>query len=143
MSKISNKQINNADSTEYDHVNKIAGITSDTAKVNAKLSFTINDAQKVAKQFSTQVVNKAVSSIGSRTGNYVLQERVQSSVNIVTKIASIGFAFTNPIVGAFALVSEGIGLAIDVAERNREVMWQNRAASELARRAGYLSDQNR
>lgn len=122
----------------------IAGIANSAAQENARLSFMIDDAKKVARQFSTQIVNKAVLSIGSRTGNYVLQEQVQSSVNLVTKIASIGFAFaTNPVVGAFTIVSDGIGLALDIAQRNREIMWQNRNASELARRAGYLSDQNR
>lgn len=125
------------------YTNKIAGIASDTAKENTKSFFTLDHARTVAKQFSTQVVNRAVSSIGSRTGNYVLQERMQTSVNLITKVVSIGFAFKNPIVGAFTLVSEGIGAALDVAERNREIMWQNRSASELARRAGYLSNKNR
>ena len=143
MSETVNQQINNANISVFNPVNKIAGISNYAAQENARAFFTINDAKKVAQQFSTQVINKAVSSIGSRTGNYVLQERVQSGIDVVTKIASIGFAFTNPIVGAFTLVSEGIGLALDIAQRNREVMWQNRAASELARRAGYLSDQNR
>ena len=129
---------------KQNNVSGIAGIISDAAKESAKAFLTLDNAKTVAQQFSTQVVNKAVPSIGSRTGNYALQERVQTGINIVTKITGIGFAFaTNPIVGAVALVSEGIGLAFETAQRNREIMWQNRAASELARRAGYLSDSNR
>lgn len=125
-------------------VSRIAGIENAASAANARAVFTLNDAKAVAKQFSNQVVNKAIPLIGSRTGNYVLQEQVQSSVNIITKIASIGFAFaSNPYVGAFTLVTEGIGLALEVAQSNREIMWQNRSASELARRAGYLADQNR
>lgn len=143
MNEISNQQLNNTN-ISGNKPNKIAGITNDTAKVNSSAFFTLDHAKTIARQFSTQIVNKAVSSIGSRTGNYVLQERVQSSVNVVTKVAGIGFAFaTNPIVGTFTLVSEGIGFALDIAERNRQVEWQNRSANELARRAGYLSDQNR
>lgn len=138
-----NTQINSS-AVGGNGTSELVGVNADTAKVNAKAFFTLNNAKTVAKQFSTQVVSKAVKSIGSRTGNYVLQERMQSSVNAVTKIAGIGFAFAaNPIVGAFTLVSEGIGFALDVAERNREIEWHNRAASELARRAGYLTDQNR
>lgn len=131
-----NESLNNA--------GKAASINNGTAAENAQAFFTLKDAKTVAQMFSSQIVNKAVSSIGSRTGNYVLQERVQSSVNVATKVVDLGVTFAiNPIVGSFALVSEGIGLAIDIAQRNREIMWQNRSASELARRAGYLSDQNR
>ena len=144
MNQSLTQQLNNSNTGERDYVNKIAGINNDTAKENAKSFFTLSNAKAVAQLFSTQIINKAVSSIGSRTGNYVLQERVQGSVKIVTKIASLGYTFaTNPVLGAITLVSDGIGLAFDAAQRNREIAWRNRTASELARRAGYLSDQNR
>ena len=143
MNEKSNQQINNSNSSG-DIVNRIAGISSDTAKVNARFSFTIKDARTVAQQFSSIIVNRAVPSIGSRTGNYVLQDQVQSGVRVAAKIIDVGLAFAiNPVVGALSLVGEGFGLAFEVAQRNREIMWQNRAASELARRAGYLSDSNR
>lgn len=121
-----------------------AGIKSDTAKENAKAFFTFDRAKSVATQFATQIVNGRVASIGSRTGNYVLQEQTQNSLKFISKVIGIGVSFAiNPVLGALNLVSEGIGLAFEVAQRNREIMWQNRAASELARRAGYLSDSNR
>ena len=121
-----------------------AGVKNDQAKSNGKDFIKFSRAMSVAKQFATQIVNGHVSSIGSRTGNYVLQERVQNSLNLVSKVVGIGVSFAiNPVLGALNLVSEGIGLAFEVAQRNREIAWQNRAASELARRAGYLSDQNR
>ena len=120
------------------------GIQSSTAKENAVAFFTLDKAKSVGKQFATQIVNRSVSTIGSRTGNYVLQERVQSGLNIAQKAISIGASFAiNPVLGALNLVSEGIGFAFNIADRNREIMWQNRQAGELARRAGYLSDQNR
>lgn len=121
-----------------------AGIKSDTAKENAKAFFTLDRAKAVAKQFATQIVDRHVATIGSRTGNYVVQERVQRGLGIASKVIGIGVSFKiNPILGALNVVSEGVGLAFDIAERNREIMWQNRAASELARRAGYLANQNR
>lgn len=123
---------------------EVAGIKSDTAKENAKAFFSLDRAKSVAKQFATQIVNRHVASIGSRTGNYVLQERVQNGLNIASKLIGIGVSFAiNPWLGAANLVSEGIDVAFNVAQRNREIMWQNRSASELARRAGYLADQNR
>lgn len=122
----------------------VAGIRSDSAKENAKAFFTLDRAKSVAQQFSTQIVNRHVAAIGSRTGNYVLQERVQSGLSVTSKLIGIGVSFAvNPILGALNVVSEGINIAFEVAERNREIMWQNRSANELARRAGYLADQNR
>ena len=121
-----------------------ASITNNIAAANTKAFLGLEEAQKVAQMFSAQIVNKIAPSIGSLTGNYVLQERVQSSVSVVNKVVDLGLTFAiNPYLGAFALVSEGVGLALEVAQRNREIMWQNRSANELARRAGYLSDQNR
>lgn len=122
----------------------VAGVKSSTAKENAKTFFSLDRAKSVGQQFATQIVNRHVSSIGSRTGNYVLQERVQNGLNVASKLIGIGVSFAiNPVLGALNLVSEGINVAFDVAQRNREIMWQNRSAGELARRAGYLADGNR
>lgn len=121
-----------------------AGIKSSQSKENAKAIFTLDRAKSIAKQFGTQIVGGHINSIGSRTGNYVLQERVQNGLNIAQKVVGIGVSFAiNPALGAVNLISEGIGFAFQVAERNREIMWQNRSANELARRAGYLSGENR
>ena len=115
-----------------------------TARENAKTAFVVHQAMSVAKQLGSQVVNNYVSSIGSRTGNYVQQERVQTAMSVVGKVISIGTAFAaNPILGAVALVSEGVNLGFQIAERNREIMWQNREAEQLRRRAGYNSNYNR
>lgn len=116
----------------------------ETAKANAKTAFTVATAMSVAKQFSTQIVDGYISSIGSRTGNYVMQEKAQNAMNMVGKIVGIGAAFAaNPILGAVALVGEGISFGFQSAERNRQIMWQNREAEQLRRRAGYNSNYNR
>lgn len=120
------------------------GIRGQTAKDNAKAFFTLDRAKTVAKQFATQITDRHVGSIGSRTGNYVLQERIQNGLNIAQKMIGVGVSFAvNPVLGGLNVVSEGINFAFDYVQRKREIMWQNRAASELARRAGYLSNQNR
>ena len=126
------------------NVSEQVGVKSEQAKTNAGEFFKFDRAMSVAKQFATQIVNRHVSSIGSRTGNYAMQEQIQQSLNIASKVIGIGVSFAvNPVLGAVNLVSEGIGLAFDVAQRNREIAWKNRSASELARRAGYLADENR
>lgn len=125
-------------------VSEAAGIKGNQAKDNAKAFAALNRGLAVAKQFGTQIVDRHVAMIGLNTGNYVLQDRIQTGINVAQKVIGIGVSFAvNPILGALNLVSEGIGVAFDVAQRNREIMWQNRNASELARRAGYLSEQNR
>ena len=56
----------------------------------------------------------------------------------------MGVAFiANPVLGAVALVGEGIDVAFKLAQENRKREWQNVAASELRRRAGYESNRNR
>lgn len=120
------------------------GIKGNQAKDNAKAFFTFDRAKSVVKQFATQIVDRHVGMIGLNTGNYVLQERVQTGLSVAQKVIGIGVSFAvNPVLGALNLVSEGINVAFEVAQRNREIMWQNRSASELARRAGYTSNGNR
>lgn len=121
-----------------------AGIKNEQSKTNAKAFWTYNRAVSVAKQFGNQVVNGAVGQIGLNTGNYVLEQRIQKGMNVAQKIAGIGMAFAvNPWLGGLALVSEGIGAAFSIHAQIKEIEWQNRSASELARRAGYLSNKNR
>ncbi|MCM1290188.1 MAG: hypothetical protein NC132_05540 [Corallococcus sp.] len=125
-------------------LSELVGLKNSTAQDNAKAFFALDKAVSVGKQLATQVVNRHVASIGSKTGNYVLQERVQSGLNVVSKLVSTGIAFAvNPVLGFLTAIKDGADFAFDIAERNREIMWQNRAANELARRAGYLSNQNR
>lgn len=118
--------------------------SGEMARENAKTAFTVNRALAVVKQFSTQVVDSSIAQIGARTGNYVMQERAQNTMNVMGKIVGIGTAFVaNPILGAVALVGEGVSLGFQVSARNREIIWQNREAEQLRRRAGYNSNYNR
>lgn len=118
-----------------------AGIKGDTAKGNAETFFKLDRAMAVSKQFANQIVGASVNSIGSRTGNYVLQDRAQQGINVAKKLIGIGVSFAlNPVLGTINVVSEGIGAAFEYAAYAREIRWQNREAGELARRAGYLTD---
>ena len=115
-----------------------------TQQDNAKTASTVNQAVSVGKQFTSQIVDGYIGSIGSRTGNYVMQEKAQNTAAIVGKIATIGAAFAiNWVLGVVALVGEGINMGFEIAEQQRAMMWQNRNAEQLRRRAGYNSNYNR
>lgn len=121
-----------------------AGVETKEAEDNAKTAFTVNQALRVAERLSKQIATNVIGSIGTFSGNYVLQERVEQGLNIGTKLVGVGVAFAaNPVLGAVALVGEGIDLGFQVAKYQRQIQWQNASAAELRRRAGYLSNGNR
>lgn len=121
-----------------------AGVETKEAEDNAKTAFTVNQALRVAERLSKQIATNVIGSIGTFSGNYVLQERVEQGLNIGTKLVGVGVAFAaNPVLGAVALVGEGIDLGFQVAKYQRQIQWQNANAAELRRRAGYLSNGNR
>lgn len=118
--------------------------SGEQAKANAKTAFTVNKALSVVKQLGTQVFDSSIAQIGAITGNYVMQERIQNTMNVAGKVVGIGTAFiANPILGTVALAGEGISMGFQISARNREIMWQNREAEQLRRRAGYNSNYNR
>lgn len=120
------------------------GYNTDTAKDNAQKAFTIDQATRVATRFARQIATNTVGSIGTFTGNNVLQERVERGISFASRGISVGVAFiANPVLGAVALVGEGIDVAFKLAQQQRKLEWQNVAASELRRRAGYESNRNR
>jgi len=122
----------------------VTGNNTDTAKKNAQSAFTIDQAARVATRFARQIATNTVGSIGTFTGNNVLQNRVERGISLANRGVSVGVAFiANPVLGAVALVGEGIDLAFKVAQQQRKLDWQNAAASELRRRAGYESNKNR
>lgn len=121
-----------------------AGVETKESEDNAKTAFTVNQALRVAERLSKQIATNVIGSIGTFSGNYVLQERVEQGLNIGTKLVGVGVAFAaNPVLGAVALVGEGIDLGFQVAKYQRQIQWQNANATELRRRAGYLSNGNR
>lgn len=106
----------------------------------AQMAFAVSKAMDVGKQLGRQIINNSVASIGLRTGNYVLQEQLQTNISIAKKTIGVATAFiANPFLGALALVGEGVDMAYQIRNRNIQLMWQNRQAAELRRRAGYLS----
>lgn len=121
-----------------------AGIKNQQAKDNLKAFWTLDRAKAVAQRFATQIFNEHVNLIGQDHGNYVLQERVQRTANVANKLIGIGMSFAiNPYLGMLNLASEGISAVFTIHSRMEEMRWQNRAAGEMARRAGYLSNRNR
>lgn len=125
-------------------VAQTTGYNTDTAKDNAQKAFTIDQATRVATRFARQIATNTVGSIGTFTGNNVLQERVERGISFASRGISVGVAFVaNPVLGAVALVGEGVDIAFRLAQENRKREWQNVAASELRRRAGYESNKNR
>lgn len=125
-------------------VAQTTGYNTDTAKDNAQKAFTIDQATRVATRFAHQIATNTVGSIGTFTGNNVLQERVERGISFASRGISVGVAFVaNPVLGAVALVGEGIDVAFKLAQQQRKLEWQNVAASELRRRAGYESNRNR
>lgn len=121
-----------------------AGIQTQESEDNAKTAFTVSQAMRVAERLATQITTNTIGSIGTFSGNYVLQERVERGISIGAKIVSVGVAFAaNPVLGAVALVGEGIDIGFQIAKTERQRLWQNANAAELRRRAGYLSNGNR
>jgi hypothetical protein len=125
-------------------VAETTGNNTPTAKDNAKSAFTIDQATRVATRFARQIATNTIGSIGTFTGNNILQERVERGMSFVSRGIGVGVAFiANPVLGAVALVGEGIDVAFKLAQQQRKLEWQNVAASELRRRAGYESNKNR
>lgn len=121
-----------------------AGNETTQAKGNAKVAFTVEEAARVARQYATKISSGIISSIGARTGNTVLQDQIQLTIDLGSKGVGVATAFiANPYLGLAALVGEGIGTAFDIAAAKRQIAWTNRQNAENARRAGYLSSRNR
>ena len=123
---------------------QVAGNNTDVAQSNAKTAFTVSQAMRVAQRLGTQVATNLIGSIGTFSGNNVLQTRVENGLAFGQKIVGIGISFiANPVLGAVALTGEAINAGFQIAKMERQRLWQNTEAAELRRRAGYLSDANR
>lgn len=114
------------------------------AKDKKKEAWIVAHGLDVAKQLGRQVADQYIASIGSRTGNYVQQEQIQTAIGIGTKAVGIATSFAaNVWLGVAHLAAEGISTGFQLANYQRELRWQNREAAELRRRAGYNSNYNR
>lgn len=121
-----------------------AGLDTQTAKGNARVAFTVEEAMRVAQRLSKQVATNVVGSIGTFSGNNVLQANVERFVGFTGRTASVALAFVaNPILGTFALGGEAIDIGFQAAKAARQRQWQNAQAAQLRRSAGYLSNDNR
>lgn len=114
------------------------------AKDNAKLAFVIDMALKVGEQTAAQVSTGLVTSLGTRTGNAALQNKIQGGVSAVGEAVGVGIAFAaNPYLGIIALGGKATSRTFELVDRAIERVWSNRQATELARQAGYLSTRSR
>lgn len=118
--------------------------TTPTEKDKKKEAWIVAHGLDVAKQLGRQVADNMIASIGSRTGNYVQQEQIQTAIGIGTKAVGIATSFAiNPWLGAVHLAGEAISAGFNYANTMRELRWQEREKAELRRRAGYNSNYNR
>lgn len=121
-----------------------SGGNREQQRENAKEIVKASIALDTAKRFGRQIFDGYVSSIGERTGNYVQQAQIQRGVGLATKTVSIVSAFVvNPFLGAGAVIGESISMAFEEAQRRRDIMWSNREAEQLRRRAGFTANYNR
>ena len=113
-------------------------------KEDAKNAFTLDEARSVAHKIGSTVANNMIGTMGSRTGNYVMQEQMQTAVSFASSAVSVVTSFVaNPYLGIVNLAVQGIGAGFNLASYNRTKRWEERAAHELQRRAGYNSNYNR
>lgn len=134
------------------NVSSSTGVTSETtsgvkdkqAKENVKTYWTLDRAKTVAENLASQVVNIGVTHVGFYSGNTVMQEQLQNTMSIGGEALGIGLAFTaNPILGGIALVTTAISKIDEFMKYIKTIDRENYMAGQLARRAGYLSNQNR
>lgn len=117
---------------------------SQQTKDDAKTAFKVNVALNTAKRLALQVNNGLINNVGLRTGNYVLQNQLQTGTQMVGKVVNTAAAFiANPALGALSVAGDLTSAGFDIYNRNLEIEWTNRNAEQLRRRAGYLSDGNR
>lgn len=134
------------------NVSSSTGVTSETtsgvkdkqAKENVKTYWTLDRAKTVAENLASQVVNIGVTHVGFYSGNTVMQEQLQNTMSIGGEVLGIGLAFTaNPILGGIALATTAMSKIDEFMKYIKTIDRENYMAGQLARRAGYLSNQNR
>lgn len=125
-------------------VGEQVGFDTQLAKENAKVAFDVTQAVRVAQRVATQASARVSGSIGTFTGNKVLERRIETVTGTSSRVMGVGLAFAaNPSLGAVAAVGEAIDLAFSAAKTARQREWANAQAAQLAKRAGYLSNENR
>ena len=123
---------------------KKKGVKDKQSRENAKTYWTLDRAKSVAENLASQVVNTGVTHVGFYSGNTVMQEQLQNTMSIGGEALGIGLAFTaNPILGGIALVTTAISKIDEFMKYIKTIDRENYMAGQLARRAGYLSNQNR
>lgn len=122
-------------------------------KSNPLADFAKHQFFSLIKQQSMQAVNYTISNIGNFTGDYITQEQMQNSMQIISSMMNLatsayaGFKMTGSVAGAaIAVGAQVIGTGINRVEQlyagyvaNAR---QNRAIAQLRARAGLNSTNN-
>lgn len=90
----------------------------------------------VAIQFGQQALNYSLSNYGDLTGNYIMQENIQSGLQLLSLGA---MAMTGPIGLGVAVLSIGTQVASKVIQTQK----QNREINFLRERVGLYSERSR
>ena len=116
----------------------------ESKKEDEGVAFKLDEARSVAKRLLATYTNAKIGTIGARTGNYVMQERMQKAVSFATSVVSTATSFVaNPYLGILNMAIQVAGAGYNYINQEREIRWQNRSSQELQRRAGYNSNYNR
>lgn len=85
-----------------------------------------------------QIVNYSISNVGIKTGNYVTQEQINQTVDIVGDIATIGtgFAAGGWIGGVVAIAGVTTKQVFKELSRNEDIKHENIESEYLRRRSG-------
>lgn len=112
-------------------------VRGDGNKKSTAATVAIHTALNAGKQAGMA----AISNIGLATGNNLLQQRVQSTVAVGTKLIGYGTAIVsgNWAAAVAMLASDAIGFVSEMyqADKNREI--ENYAAEQYARKLGYTN----
>lgn len=100
---------------------------------------------KNAKSLAQKATGNAISNIGLITGNYALQQQVEQTIGVASRLAGIGMAFAMGGVagGVMAVAGTAIDMANQVYVYNKERGFANINASHLRERAGFTAGGNR
>lgn len=140
---ILNINVNSSGNAEID--GNIAPPSESTQSKISKQEKIISNAIKVQKLgIVRQIFKYEMGTVGVRTGNSDLQDKIDYSMNTAGKVAAIAGAFLiSPAVGALAVVSEGISIAQKFDSYYMHKRWNDIGLAQERLRAGASYNRSR
>lgn len=85
-----------------------------------------------------QIVNYNISNVGVKTGNYALQEQINTTVEVISDASTVGLGFAAGgwVGGVIAIAGVATKQIFKQISRNEEIKHQNIESEYLARRSG-------